>query len=188
MPTRRCGCSLRQATHQLVERAATGRLGDVGHRDSHPDEARAVLASDLLVLEAVAQRDERLGRDVALKFLHWNASVSSRKRLQREARALAGLGRRAEATNALRQLSGGEQQRIAIARAIAARPGILFADEPTGNLDSSTGERIIELLFALNSEQRTTLVMVTHDEQLASRCERRIRLESGRILSEECCT
>jgi putative ABC transport system ATP-binding protein len=86
------------------------------------------------------------------------------------------------------QLSGGEKQRVAIARAFVVQPAVLFADEPTGNLDSSTGDRIIELLFALNTEQRTTLVMVTHDEHLASRCERRIRLESGRILSEECCT
>ena len=86
------------------------------------------------------------------------------------------------------QLSGGQARRVGIARALANDPAIILADEPTGNLDSSTGERIIELLFALNTEQRTTLVMVTHDEQLASRCERRIRLESGRILSEECRT
>lgn len=81
------------------------------------------------------------------------------------------------------QLSGGEQQRVAIARAFVTKPAILFADEPTGNLDSVTGEKIIELLFELNREQHTTLVMVTHDEMLAGRCDRKIRLEAGRIVS-----
>jgi putative ABC transport system ATP-binding protein len=80
------------------------------------------------------------------------------------------------------QLSGGEQQRCAIARAFATRPRCLFADEPTGNLDSETGKRIIELLFELNSEQGTTLVMATHDEQLSQLCHRRIHLEAGRLV------
>jgi len=78
-----------------------------------------------------------------------------------------------------KQLSGGEQQRVAIARAFSMAPAILFADEPTGNLDEETGERIIELLFELNREQGTTLVLVTHDEQLASRCDRRLHLHAG---------
>ena len=81
-----------------------------------------------------------------------------------------------------RQLSGGEQQRVAIARAFAMKPAILFADEPTGNLDSTTGARVIDLLFDLNREQRTTLVLVTHDESLAARCERHIYLDAGRIV------
>ncbi|SDJ75195.1 putative ABC transport system ATP-binding protein [Pseudomonas delhiensis] len=81
-----------------------------------------------------------------------------------------------------RQLSGGEQQRVAIARAFAAEPDVLFADEPTGNLDSATGERISDLLFELNRERRTTLVLVTHDERLAHRCQRHIRLESGHLI------
>ena len=80
------------------------------------------------------------------------------------------------------QLSGGEQQRVAIARAFAMKPAILFADEPTGNLDSATGARIIELLFDLNKERRTTLVLVTHDEHIAARCERHIYLDAGRIV------
>ena len=79
------------------------------------------------------------------------------------------------------QLSGGEQQRVAIARAFAARPKILFADEPTGSLDQATGARVIELLFALNREQATTLVLVTHDEALAEYCTRRVRLDAGRL-------
>jgi putative ABC transport system ATP-binding protein len=82
-----------------------------------------------------------------------------------------------------KQLSGGEQQRVAIARAFATEPAILFADEPTGNLDNVTGERVIDLLFHLNRDKGTTLVLVTHDEHLASRCERLIHLEAGRIVS-----
>jgi len=84
-----------------------------------------------------------------------------------------------------KQLSGGEQQRVAIARAFATEPAILFADEPTGNLDNVTGERVIDLLFRLNRDKGTTLVLVTHDEHLAVRCDRLIRLEAGRILSDE---
>jgi putative ABC transport system ATP-binding protein len=81
-----------------------------------------------------------------------------------------------------RQLSGGEQQRVAIARAFAGPPRLLFADEPTGNLDSATGEEIVNLMFDLNRERDTTLLLVTHDERLAARCSRRLRLAAGRLL------
>ncbi|OZY46366.1 ABC transporter ATP-binding protein [Pseudomonas lundensis] len=91
-----------------------------------------------------------------------------------------GLGQRL--SHSPRQLSGGEQQRVAIARAFAAEPDVLFADEPTGNLDSHTGERITDLLFELNQERGTTLVLVTHDERLAHRCRRLIRLEAGHLV------
>ncbi len=79
------------------------------------------------------------------------------------------------------QLSGGEQQRVAIARAFAGQPGILFADEPTGNLDSVTGHQVEDLLFELNRATGTTLVLVTHDERLAQRCQRRVRMQAGRL-------
>jgi len=84
-----------------------------------------------------------------------------------------------------RQLSGGEQQRVAVARAFAADPQLLFADEPTGNLDSATGEEIISLMFELNRVARTTLLLVTHDEVLARRCPRRIGLVAGRLMNDE---
>jgi len=80
------------------------------------------------------------------------------------------------------QLSGGEQQRCAIARAFAAQPRLLFADEPTGNLDQDTGQRIIDLLFELNRAQGTTLMMATHDEALAANCEQRLQLQAGRLV------
>ena len=81
-----------------------------------------------------------------------------------------------------RQLSGGEQQRVAIARAFVRQPDVLFADEPTGNLDAATGEKIMDLLFGLNRATQATLVLVTHDRQLAERCDRIIRLEAGRVV------
>ena len=80
------------------------------------------------------------------------------------------------------QLSGGEQQRVAIARAFVTRPDVLFADEPTGNLDTTTGQAIVELLFKLNRDAGTTLVLVTHDERLAARCGRILRLDGGRLV------
>lgn len=83
-----------------------------------------------------------------------------------------------------KQLSGGEQQRVAIARAFASEPSILFADEPTGNLDSATGANIIELLFDLNAQKQTTLVLVTHEQRLAQRCQQHIMLEAGRLITE----
>lgn len=83
------------------------------------------------------------------------------------------------------QLSGGEQQRVAIARAFASQPKILFADEPTGNLDSTTGAKIIDLLFELNRLQGTTLVLITHEQRLASLCQKHIELSAGTIISQD---
>ena len=83
-----------------------------------------------------------------------------------------------------KQLSGGEQQRVAIARAFSAEPKVLFADEPTGNLDRQTGQQIVDQLFTLNSELNTTLVLVTHDENLAKRCQRTVRMEEGLLVEQ----
>ena len=94
---------------------------------------------------------------------------------------LARVGLSARLSHYPYQLSGGEQQRVAIARAFAASPEILFADEPTGNLDSATGARIIDLLFELNRDRGATLVLVTHDPALAARCTRVLTLRSGRL-------
>lgn len=106
------------------------------------------------------------------------ADVKARQLLQR-----VGLAERGH--HYPNQLSGGEQQRVAIARAFATRAQILFADEPTGNLDTATGDKVIELLFDLNKEFATTLVLVTHNEPLAKRCGRIIKLVAGEIVSDE---
>jgi putative ABC transport system ATP-binding protein len=99
----------------------------------------------------------------------------------REALESVGLGPRVR--HYPRQLSGGEKQRVAIARAFITGPEILFADEPTGNLDTASGERVIDLLFELNRQSKTTLVLVTHDRSLAERCDRIFEMEAGRLLS-----
>jgi putative ABC transport system ATP-binding protein len=102
--------------------------------------------------------------------------VAARDILQR-----VGLGERLD--HYPRQLSGGEQQRVALARAFVTRPAVLFADEPTGNLDAATGDAVIDLLFELNRDAGTTLVLVTHDEHLATRCGRTLRLDHGRLVA-----
>ncbi|PTA97536.1 ABC transporter ATP-binding protein [Kluyvera sp. Nf5] len=93
-----------------------------------------------------------------------------------------GLGKRLDHLPA--QLSGGEQQRVALARAFNGRPALLFADEPTGNLDRQTGDKIADLLFSMNQQYGTTLILVTHDPQLAARCDRRLRLVNGELREE----
>ncbi len=98
------------------------------------------------------------------------------------AETLEGVGLASRTGHYPRQLSGGEQQRVAIARAFVTKPAVLFADEPTGNLDTATGSRVGELLFGLNTHEHTTLVLVTHDQELAARCARVVRMDSGRLL------
>lgn len=108
-------------------------------------------------------------------------NVGNAKELSLEALQKVGLSERTR--HYPKQLSGGEQQRVAIARAFATQPRILFADEPTGNLDHATGQMIIELLFKMNAQANTTLVLVTHDIQLANRCHRQLKLANG-VLEE----
>lgn len=126
------------------------------------------LMSALTALENVMLPLELAGAD--------NARVSATSMLER-----VGLGERLR--HYPKHLSGGEQQRVALARAFVVRPKVLMADEPTGNLDAATGSGVIDLLFELNAEAGTTLVLVTHDEALAARCARVVRLAAGRVVS-----
>src|SRR5512145_2485963 len=100
---------------------------------------------------------------------------------ERAAESIRQVGLSARAHHLPKHLSGGEQQRVALARAFVTQPRILFADEPTGNLDATTGAQIIELMLELNHAQGTTLVLVTHDEALALRCGKQLRLAAGRV-------
>jgi putative ABC transport system ATP-binding protein len=111
------------------------------------------------------------------------AGHSDARKLAREIIQKVGLSERWSHYPA--QLSGGEKQRVAIARAFATEPAVLFADEPTGNLDSRTGANIMELMFELNRKSSTTLVLVTHDQSLAERCDRIISLDVGKLVSNQ---
>ena len=120
----------------------------------------------------------------ALENVMLPLELAGRADARRGARAaLEQVGLQARLGHYPRQLSGGEQQRVALARAFVGRPQVLFADEPTGNLDAVTGERIGELLFELNASSGTTLVLVTHERSLAERCARTLRMEAGRVLA-----
>jgi putative ABC transport system ATP-binding protein len=107
-------------------------------------------------------------------------AVANARPLAEDALRQVGLGQRL--THLPKHLSGGEQQRVALARAFVSQPKILFADEPTGNLDAETGAQVIALMLELNRTQGTTLILVTHDEALAGRCDRQIRLSAGKIV------
>ncbi len=113
------------------------------------------------------------------------AGVGSKERKRRAMHALTIVGLDSKAKNKANDLSGGQKQRVCIARAIVNDPAVIFADEPTGNLDSSTGAKIEEILFKLNREKNITLIIVTHDEELAEKCDRQIRITDGRIASDE---
>ena len=119
----------------------------------------------------------------ALENVMLPLELAGRADARRSAAAtLVGVGLGERTGHYPRQLSGGEQQRVAIARAFVTRPAVLFADEPTGNLDTVTGARVGQLLFELNANAHTTLVLVTHDRELAARCARVVRMEAGRVL------
>lgn len=110
------------------------------------------------------------------------AGSSDARSLARETLAKVGLGQRLG--HYPRQLSGGEKQRVAIARAFVTQPSVLFADEPTGNLDERTGTTVMDMLYSLNAENGTTLVLVTHDSTVANHCQRQIRLELGEVIED----
>ena len=145
------------------------------------DERAAVRARGV---SFVFQNFQLLSGLTALENVMLPLEIQGVKKAKQEAQELlqkVGLG--ARLSHYPNQLSGGEQQRVALARAFAGKPQILFADEPTGNLDRHTGEKIEELFFALNKSTGTTLVVVTHDQSLAARCDRQVRIDEGRIIS-----
>lgn len=112
------------------------------------------------------------------------AKINPRKRKEIAIRALEAVDLVYKAKNKASNLSGGQKQRVCVARAVANSPKIIFADEPTGNLDTTTGDKVEELLFGLNKEKGITLIIVTHDEALAQKCDRQIRLQDGKIISK----
>ena len=112
------------------------------------------------------------------------AGISSRKRKEIALKALEAVELTDKAKNKASNLSGGQKQRVCVARAIVNSPKIIFADEPTGNLDSKTSKKIEDLLFSLNKENGITLIIVTHDEALAAKCDRQIRIQDGQIISK----
>jgi putative ABC transport system ATP-binding protein len=132
----------------------------------------------------VFQSFQLLAPLTALENVMLPLELAQREDAEPRARAmLARVGLAARLGHYPKYLSGGEQQRVALARAFVVEPKVLFADEPTGNLDADTGAGVIDLLFALNAERGTTLVLVTHDEMVARRCTRQVRLAGGRIVN-----
>ncbi|MBT0666984.1 ATP-binding cassette domain-containing protein [Novosphingobium profundi] len=167
-----------------LERATSGTLQVAGEDFGGMDEdglARARRGRIGVVLQAFHLLPTMTALENVATPLELAGLPQPRARAEEELHAV-GLGHRLSHYPA--QLSGGEQQRVAIARALAPRPVLVFADEPTGNLDHATGEAIVELLFARRAEARATLVMITHDEALARRCERVVTIADGMIASD----
>lgn len=158
----------------------------------------SVAGADFAALDEDALARARRGRiGIVLQAFHLLPTMTARENVatplelagmagawERAGEELAAVGLAHRLDHYPAQLSGGEQQRVAIARALAPRPPLLFADEPTGNLDAATGAQIIELLFARRAEAGTTLIIITHDPDLAARCQRVVTLADGRIASD----
>lgn len=165
-----------------LDRAAEGSITLAGHRlETLSEDARAAVRNRHVGF--VFQNFKLLPTLTALENVQVPLELRGRSRdaAERGRALLAAVGLAERADHYPVQLSGGEQQRVGLARAFANRPEILFADEPTGNLDGATSERIAEMIFALNREQGTTLVLVTHDVELAERCDRVLRIDRGRL-------
>jgi putative ABC transport system ATP-binding protein len=144
------------------------------------EDARAALRARQVGF--VFQSFQLLGNLTALENVMLPLELAGRKDARKAATdMLARVGLSSRLAAYPRVLSGGEQQRVALARAFVVRPAVLLADEPTGSLDFATGEKVMELMFELNREQGTTLVLVTHDPAIAQRCQRRITIEAGRL-------
>ncbi len=129
------------------------------------------------------QPKDKVLENVVLPLKINGMKTSARNKLGREALDKVGLSDKAK--NKANDLSGGQKQRVAIARAISTKPSILITDEPTGNLDSESGSIVIDLLFELNKKTKNTLIIVTHDRELAARCERVIELKDGRVITDK---
>jgi putative ABC transport system ATP-binding protein len=145
------------------------------------EDARAALRAQRLGF--VFQSFQLLGNLTALENVMLPLELLGRADARTQAREMlerVGLGERLR--HYPKVLSGGEQQRVALARAFVVRPAVLLADEPTGSLDFATGEKVMALMFELNREAGTTLVLVTHDRSIAARCDRQLRIEAGRLL------
>ena len=167
-----------------LERASAGELVIAGQDFATMDEdalARARRGRIGVVLQAFHLLPTMTALENVMTPLELAGDGDARARAGAELSAV-GLGARLSHYPA--QLSGGEQQRVAIARATAPRPALLFADEPTGNLDAVTGQAIVELIFARRAEAGSTLIIITHDPALAARCERVVTLSDGRIVSD----
>ena len=167
-----------------LDNPSSGSVRLAGHELTHLDEdQRAKVRAEHVGF--VFQSFQLLDSLSALENVMLPLELEGHANPRQQARALlerVGLGQRLH--HYPRQLSGGEQQRVALARTFAAEPDILFADEPTGNLDDHTGAHICELMFALNREHGTTLVLVTHDQRLAARCQHQLHLQDGRLLQD----
>ncbi|WP_207062377.1 ABC transporter ATP-binding protein [Motiliproteus sp. SC1-56] len=176
-----CGKSTLLGLLAGLDSASAGEIELDGQRiDNLDEDQRARVRRGAVGF--VFQNFQLLPALTALENVMLPLELANEPRAREEALLLlerVGLGQRDD--HYPRHLSGGEQQRVAIARAFASRPRVLFADEPTGNLDPATGERVIELLFELNAEQGTTLILVTHDSHLARRCQRRLELREGTL-------
>jgi len=168
------GLDLPTTGYVVLDGANLGQLDEDGRARVRADSVGFVFQSFHLVPSLNALENVMLPLELAG---HDNAREASRAIIER-----VGLAERWSHYPA--QLSGGEKQRVAIARAFATEPAVLFADEPTGNLDTRTGETIMELMFELNRKSSTTLVLVTHDNSLAERCDRVLSLDAGKLVGD----